>query len=96
MSDQNSWHWEWCPVCHSTGVVMRYAAIQSGTAPTQAVHDNRQEQQSHCGIRMNLALVTLIAEYCEWTEREAEGLLLHLEINGWTVVPIPEPEKVNG
>jgi DnaJ-class molecular chaperone len=34
MSDQNSWHWEWCPVCHSTGVVMRYAAIQSGTAPT--------------------------------------------------------------
>jgi hypothetical protein len=45
---------------------------------------------------VNLALVTLIAEYCDWTEREAEGLLLHLKINGWTIVPIPEQEDVNG
>jgi hypothetical protein len=43
---------------------------------------------------MNPGLVALIVEYCEWTELEAHGLLLHLEINGWRIVPIPEEKPI--
>jgi hypothetical protein len=39
---------------------------------------------------MNPAVAALIADYFEVPEVEADGLLIHLHINGWTVVPIQE------
>jgi hypothetical protein len=49
---------------------------------------------------MNPIVIALIADYFETTEVTAHGLLTHLRINGWTVVPIPvekatflEPEE---
>jgi hypothetical protein len=41
---------------------------------------------------MNPAVSALIADYFECPEVEADGLLLHLRINGWVVVPIHEDE----
>jgi hypothetical protein len=41
---------------------------------------------------VNPAVSALIADYFEVPEVEADGLLLHLSINGWTVVPIHEDE----
>jgi hypothetical protein len=37
---------------------------------------------------MNPAVAALIADYFEVPEVEADGLLIHLRINGWIVVAI--------
>jgi hypothetical protein len=37
---------------------------------------------------MNPAVSALIADYFEVPEVEADGLLIHLRINGWIVVAI--------
>jgi hypothetical protein len=41
---------------------------------------------------MNPAVSALIADYFEVPEVEADGLLIHLRINGWIVVAIQEDE----
>jgi hypothetical protein len=38
---------------------------------------------------VNPAVAALIADYFEVPEVEADGLLIHLRINGWIVVAIP-------
>jgi hypothetical protein len=38
---------------------------------------------------VNPIVIALIADYFETTEVTAHGLLTHLRVNGWTVVPIP-------
>jgi hypothetical protein len=45
---------------------------------------------------MNPAVSALIADYFEVPEVEADGLLIHLRINGWIVVAIQEDEDENG
>jgi hypothetical protein len=41
---------------------------------------------------MNPAVAVLIADYFEVPVVEADGLLIHLRINGWQVVAIQEDE----
>lgn len=38
---------------------------------------------------MNPALISLIADYLVAPEITAHGLITHLRVNGWTIVPIP-------
>jgi hypothetical protein len=38
---------------------------------------------------VNPDVVSLIAEYLEVPEIEVHGLISHLRINGWIIVPIP-------
>lgn len=45
---------------------------------------------------MNPTVVALIADYFEVPEKEADGLLIHLRINGWTVVAIPDEQATAG
>lgn len=44
---------------------------------------------------MNPTVVALIADYFEVMEKEADGLLMHLRINGWQVVEIPDEPKAD-
>jgi hypothetical protein len=38
---------------------------------------------------VNPAVSALIADYFEVPEVEADGLLIHLRVNGWIVVALP-------
>jgi hypothetical protein len=57
-----------------------------------AVRDRAECWNDSRANHVNPAVSALIADYFEVPEVEADGLLIHLRINGWQVVAIQEDE----
>lgn len=56
--------------------------------------DRRDDRKYGMGAdAVNPAVISLIADYLVAPEITAQGLLTHLRINGWTVVPIAFKEQ---